>query len=453
LKKVWPDTFVEEANLASNISLLRKALGDGENGHRYIETAPKRGYRFVADVKKLEEDGAKQPVQKPAGLRSLNGRSAITADDFYGETTRTSKIESLARRVMRHKWGAMLASAIFIIVGAGFLYFFLKPPLMPKALCCVPVTRDGLPKNGGQRWGSLASDGSRVYFMEQKGGRWSIAQVSITGGETVAIPVTFRNGIVRDVSPSRSELLVEGYDGLEDEAPLWGSPVLGGAPRRLGDLLGHAGTWSLDGQQVVYAKGSSLYLAKSDGTESRKLVTVNGRPYWPRWSPDGSRLRFTVQDTRTGSDSLWEVSADGSNSHPLLSGWNTPAAECCGSWTPDRPHFALQSTRNRTTHIWVMRERTGLLQWVSQEPVQLTSGPLNYYMPAPSQDGKKLFVVGEQRRGELVRYDTKAQQWGSYLSGISAEHLDFSRDGEGVVYVTYPEGSLWRSKRDGRERV
>src|SRR5262249_36790530 len=53
LKKVWPDTFVEEANLASNISQLRKALGDGENGHRYIETAPKRGYRFVASVREI----------------------------------------------------------------------------------------------------------------------------------------------------------------------------------------------------------------------------------------------------------------------------------------------------------------------------------------------------------------------------------------------------------------
>src|SRR5262249_52762695 len=51
MKKVWPDTIVEEANLASNISLLRKALGDGENGHRYIETVPKRGYRFVAQVR------------------------------------------------------------------------------------------------------------------------------------------------------------------------------------------------------------------------------------------------------------------------------------------------------------------------------------------------------------------------------------------------------------------
>src|SRR5262250_1468279 len=58
LKKVWPDTFVEEANLASNISQLRKALGDGENGQRYIDTAPKRGYRFVASVREIVREGA-----------------------------------------------------------------------------------------------------------------------------------------------------------------------------------------------------------------------------------------------------------------------------------------------------------------------------------------------------------------------------------------------------------
>src|SRR5499426_3651415 len=69
LKKVWPDTFVEEANLASNISQLRKALGDGENGHRYIETAPKRGYRFVANVKVVVEEGEEQLVQESPGLR------------------------------------------------------------------------------------------------------------------------------------------------------------------------------------------------------------------------------------------------------------------------------------------------------------------------------------------------------------------------------------------------
>src|SRR5215510_7036286 len=55
LKTIWPDTFVEETNLASNISLIRKALGDGGNGQKYIETVPKRGYRFVATVRENDE--------------------------------------------------------------------------------------------------------------------------------------------------------------------------------------------------------------------------------------------------------------------------------------------------------------------------------------------------------------------------------------------------------------
>jgi DNA-binding winged helix-turn-helix (wHTH) protein len=51
LRRVWPDTFVEESNLAQHISVLRKALQDGEDGSRYIETVPKRGYRFIAEVR------------------------------------------------------------------------------------------------------------------------------------------------------------------------------------------------------------------------------------------------------------------------------------------------------------------------------------------------------------------------------------------------------------------
>jgi Tol biopolymer transport system component len=78
---------------------------------------------------------------------------------------------------------------------------------------------------------------------------------------------------------------------------------------------------------------------------------------------------------------------------------------------------------------------------------------MNFSQPVPSTDGKKIFVVGEQRRGELVRYDLETQQTAPYLSGLSAEHLDFSRDGQWVAYVTYPEGNLWRSKLDGSQRL
>ena len=52
MQTLWPDTFVEEANLTHHISALRKALGEKENGQQYIQTVPRRGYRFVADVRK-----------------------------------------------------------------------------------------------------------------------------------------------------------------------------------------------------------------------------------------------------------------------------------------------------------------------------------------------------------------------------------------------------------------
>ena len=55
---IWPDSFVEESNLSSYIASIRKALGDGSNGGRYIETVPKSGYRFVADVRKLNGESS-----------------------------------------------------------------------------------------------------------------------------------------------------------------------------------------------------------------------------------------------------------------------------------------------------------------------------------------------------------------------------------------------------------
>src|SRR5262249_39650173 len=157
---------------------------------------------------------------------------------------------------------------------------------------------------------SLVTDGPRLYFSEFAIGRWSLAQAPSAGGETVPIPARLPLAYLRDISPSRIELLVEGGIGIDLESPLWVAPALGGTPRRVGDVMSHGATWSLDGRQIVYANGSTLYLVKSDGTESRVLATVAGTPYWPRWSPDGRRLRFTLRDTNMGAvNSLWEVAS------------------------------------------------------------------------------------------------------------------------------------------------
>jgi len=111
-------------------------------------------------------------------------------------------------------------------------------------------------------------------------------------------------------------------------------------------------------------------------------------------------------------------------------------------------------------HLPVARQhlgarRKGKLVWESKnrQPVQLTSGPMSFSTPVPSKDGKKLFVVGAVARGELTRYDMKHAQFLPFLSGISAESVSFSKDGEWVAYSSYPDATLWRSKLDGSERI
>jgi Tol biopolymer transport system component len=225
--------------------------------------------------------------------------------------------------------------------------------------------------------------------------------------------------------------------------------VLGGSPRRLGDIVGSGAAWSPDGKALAFANGSDLFLAKSDGTESHKLVSVAGVALAPVWSPDGSELRLTVQDPQTSVLSLWEVSSRGNNLHPLLAGWRTPPNECCGKWTADGKNFVFWSQGQ----IWALPEKRGFLRKPGDAPIQLTSSPLSLSTPVPSKDGKKLFVVGRTFRGGLVRYDSKTDQFTPFISGISAGDVAFSKDSQWVAYVTYPEGALWRSKPDGSERV
>jgi Tol biopolymer transport system component len=67
--------------------------------------------------------------------------------------------------------------------------------------------------------------------------------------------------------------------------------------------------------------------------------------------------------------------------------------------------------------------------------------------------GRKLFVEGTQSRGELVRYDATSKQFITFMGGISATDVAFTRDGKWVTYTSVPDGILWRSRVDGSERL
>jgi Tol biopolymer transport system component len=221
----------------------------------------------------------------------------------------------------------------------------------------------------------------------------------------------------------------------------------------LGSLEGHAGAWSPDGQRIAYCKGNEIFLANTDGSEPHRLLLTAGTPNDIRWSPDGSILRFTLSDPKTNNRSIWQVSADGGNLHPLLPGWNSTPNECCGKWTPGGRYFVFQAVRDGTANLWALSESSRLFHSAPRAPVQLTTGPMNVGNPVPSRDGKKLFAQGWQPRGELVRYDAKSGQFAPYLSGISAMGLDFSRDGDWVAYNDGSDGTMWRSKLDGTQKL
>ncbi len=300
----------------------------------------------------------------------------------------------------------------------------------------------------------MLTDGARIYFGEANANKGQmLAQVSTTGGDTGILPTAFGNILIYDISFDHSELLARDQVGTEPEDPYWIVPLPVGPRRRLGDVTGHSAVWSPDGRQLVYANGSDLYVANHDGTAPQKLASLPGRANYLTFSLDGSRIRFALGVPFTGNTSLWEVQVDGTGPHELLLGWNNPSRECCGRWTPDGRYFVFISRNNQGRNVWALPERTGLLGRRSRAPLPLTTGPLNFSNVLPGRDASKLFVIGTQPRGELVRYDARSRQFLPFFSGISAGELDFSRDAQWVAYVRYPENTLWRSRADGSDRL
>ena len=438
-ERLWPDnTFVDyELALKEAINRLREVMGDSSESPRFIETVPRRGYRFIAPL-----NGA----QVAASSDSLTIRT-----ESARATTSTEAApfrERLRNRRFRLRHAALVGA---VLVSATLLGLALTRPLPPPRVTgSTQVTSDGQAKTASF-WSELASplvgDGSRLYFVECAIGGARVAQVSTGGGETTLFPAGFRIRRVLDVSPNRRELLAVSYDGVQMETALMVLPLPAGAPHRVGDVLAHDGSWSPDGKDIVYANGPDLYVSKMDGSEPRKLTTVPGTAWWPRWSPDGRLVRFTVLGT-LGPRRLWEVSADGRNLHRLFPSEKNIGEECCGNWSPDGTYFVFQSGGQ----LWALREKGGFLR-TAQEPTRLTTGPMSMLEPLPSADGKKIFGVAAQPRGQLVRYDGKSRQFVPFLSGISADGVDFSKDGQWVTYVAFPEGTLWRSKVDGSERL
>ena len=409
-----------------------------------LERSPVAPVRLNPDVPAELERIINKALEKDRDIRCQSAAEVRADLKRLRRDTTSGKIEAVAApapaRKSRWLWSAVIVSVV-VAVAAAFPWLTSSPP-PPRVLNTTQLTHDGIPKGG------LGTDGSRLYINESTDAN-RIVQASVTGGETSPLPTPFVNAVGVGISPDHTQLLVASSVGTASEHALWALPLPSGAPRRLADVVAHDGTWSPDGRHLVFCNASDIFQANADGTDPKKLITVSGTPHDAAFSPDGARIRFDITVPENNSDSGWEIRSDGSDLHPLLPGWHSPPQECCGVWTSDGRYYFFLSGPN----VWAIRESVGLFRRRSSAPFQLTTGPLIFNALAPSPDGKKLFVDAVQNRAELVRYDPKSRQFVPFLSGISAGELDFSRDGQWITYVSYPEQALWRSRMDGTDRL
>ena len=157
MKRIWPDSFVEEANLSVKMSALRRALGEDPSEHQYIETVPRQGYRFVASVKECWDNATASSTRE---ISDENSDSTVLADG-EGQISSPSPVAEPRPRMSFHRWpvvllGLLTLSALLLGLNAGGLRDRLVGagnPARIQSLAVLPLE-------------NLSGDTSQDYFAD-----------------------------------------------------------------------------------------------------------------------------------------------------------------------------------------------------------------------------------------------------------------------------------------------
>ena len=464
LGAVWGDTAVTENSLTRSILKLRRVLDDDAREPKYIETVATVGYRLVCGVRASEEIADHLDVSRNGAVATATARAgqveqhaidtAIALEESKSTPAKAEILPDIrpspsAR--FRLLWISAAILALFASVAA--IRYLRRPLPQPHITSYTQLTHDN------RRKGLFAADSSRLYLTFYWGSQW-VGQISTSGGPIVQIPTTFPKPWVLDASPDGTKLLMLSFDPIgpgNQPRSLWIVDPVGSVQHQLASGVVITAGWSPDGRSVVYTRGDGdIRIVAADGTGDHKISTTdfhsdNGMMDRISWSPDGGTIRFDKNNR------IYEIAPDGSNLHQFLPDWRPGSMMCCGRWTLDGSFFLFLEWQSPSPHnplfapsqIWMLDERRSLLRRSSTEPVQLTSGPTRWGGPIASTDGSRIYARGVVLNGQLERANLRTHQLEPLFGGISAEFVAFSPDRSSVVYVTFPEGILWRANSDG----
>jgi len=423
---LWPsDTFVDfDQSLNVAIKKLRDALNDSAEERRFIETVAGLGYRFIGELLLVEQAVAHVvPETYPVPVKSnhrLELRVVLAALSGVALLGVVTVLLAYSNRMPSHYWATNFRQ----------------------------ITRSGTEKT------PFTTDGERIYFFNSQGEKTFFTQVSVNGGATLQVPA------VANVLPYQADLLndelvyLDGnwHEYLEQGkgAQVWVRQLPAGTPWKIPDVRCQSVSWTKDGDILCAVRGE-FSIIDLEGKQVRKLFKAWSSAFRAHLSPDEKKLRFEMaaDDPRVKRWEIWESAADGSNLHPLAP---ELAVSCCGSWSNDGSLYVFEVWDGARWDVWALPKSAG---WLSHkaDPIRLTSGPLDARYPKVSADGKRVYFMGADFRGELSSVDEKTGQLVPFLTGGSITELDFSPDRQWITYVAYPEGTLWRSRLDGSERL
>jgi DNA-binding winged helix-turn-helix (wHTH) protein/Tol biopolymer transport system component len=454
-KSVWPEgTYVEfDGSLNTALMKLRAALNDSADNPRFIETVPRKGYRFIAPVEISK-------FESPAITTAIRIETEETTADRQvepllvpvhpePEATRLKKVE---RRLGPHWWEAVL-----ILAGVtALLTYGLWPRAEPRVVRVQQLTHSGQV----DPWGKLVTDGSRIYFVVRDVTGWNLMQTSVEGGAVQRTPTPFDNTRIFDLAPDHSQFLIGQMTHRGEETALWLWPVQGGAPRRLGDVVAQEAVWSPLGDLIAYVHGESIELTDPQGNHVRQLAKFHPAPHALVWSPDGKRLRFTQTNLLEGTDSMWEMGLEQTTPRRVLPEGQHGPHEGSGTWLGGN-YFVFSSgvdlraslAVDTQASLWIIDEKHSFFRRHSGEPIQLTHGPIAFDHPNAMHDSNRLFVIGSHNEYQLLRIDPKTSVKTAMLAESGATDMDFSLDGQWVVYAARENGTLWKSRIDGSGKV
>jgi Tol biopolymer transport system component len=313
----------------------------------------------------------------------------------------------------------------------------------------VQLTDDGHNKH------NLRTDGRTLYFNEIQGIRQVLMFTTTHGGPIREIDTPFSNVWLHDVSHDGKNLLVTSFEGIEPEQPLWTIPTQGGMPQRVGTTTCSSARWSPNDGEIACTSQDRIVLFDLDGTNIRTLGSFPSPPRNLTWSPDGTRLRFVLSEPASLIGSPWELILEkdsrttASAAHRL-----TLAYDCCNDWgwTLDGKSFAFTTRIDpKKPGVFVLPQDEQVSDPLSRQ-LEVPVGIGRVDSLAPGRVGREIYLlIGSAWRGELVKLDPKRNTLETFLNGMSACYISYSRDGQWIAYVNSVDGSLWRSRADGTD--